>query len=73
MPKLPVVTSKKLVSALSRLGFSLLRQKGSHAILVHADGRMAVVPMHAKDLPVGTLHGILGDIDLSVDDLVAAL
>lgn len=73
MPKLPVVTPKKLISALKRLGFYIDRQRGSHAVLVHADGRITVVPMHGKDLPPGTLHGILADIDVPVDALIESL
>jgi predicted RNA binding protein YcfA (HicA-like mRNA interferase family) len=73
MPKLPVVSPKKLVSALKRLGFYVLRQRGSHLILVHVDGRMAVIPMHGSDIPPGTLRGILSDMDLSVETLIETL
>jgi predicted RNA binding protein YcfA (HicA-like mRNA interferase family) len=69
MPKLPRLTPRKLVAALRRLGFFVDRQRGSHAILRHPDGRMTVVPLHAKDMPTGTLGGILHDIDVSSEEL----
>lgn len=37
--------------------------------MVHADGRMTVVPKHSGDIPTGTLHGILDDLDLTAEDL----
>ncbi len=32
-------------------------------------GQRTTVPFHTKDLPVGTLHTILKQADLSADDL----
>lgn len=69
MPKLPVVTPRRLIAALLRQGFFVDRQRGSHTVLRHTDGRMTVVPMHARDLPPGTLKGILDDIDFTADEL----
>ncbi len=69
MPKLPMVTPRKLVAALLRQGFFVDRQRGSHIMLRHRDGRTTVIPMHARDLPPGTFKGILDDIGISADDL----
>lgn len=70
MPKLPQVSGKKLVKALERMGFVAERQTGSHVILVHIDGRKVTVPIHAnRDIPTGTLHGILKDIEITADML----
>lgn len=60
MPKIPTLTSKKLLKILYREGFIDDRQTGSHLILYHqASKRRVVVPMHNRDLPVGTLKSIL--------------
>jgi predicted RNA binding protein YcfA (HicA-like mRNA interferase family) len=68
--KMPVVSGPALVRALQRLGFRVARQTGSHVILDHPDGRFASVPMHGKrDVPVGTLRGILANAKLDVDDV----
>jgi len=41
-------------------GFEFARAKESHQIYInHQTGKRIVVPMHAKDLKKGTLHGIL--------------
>ncbi len=73
MPKLPRVTPRALIAALLRQGFFRDRQRGSHLLLQHPDGRRTVIPLHARDLPSGTLHGILRDIDCTVDDLIGLL
>jgi predicted RNA binding protein YcfA (HicA-like mRNA interferase family) len=40
----------------------------------HPDGRRASIPIHpGKDIPVGTLRGILRDIEISPDELVKVL
>ncbi|MBI4599233.1 type II toxin-antitoxin system HicA family toxin [Candidatus Uhrbacteria bacterium] len=69
MPKPPLIKPRQLASALQCLGFALVRQRGSHAIYRHTDGRMAVIPMHSKEIPLGTLRGILDDIGVSLEVL----
>lgn len=49
MSKLPVLTSKALIKILLKMDFKIDRQKGSHMILKHPDGRSTVVPMHAGE------------------------
>ncbi len=70
MPKLPRLTARKLMVLLGRLGFVQVRQRGSHVVMGHADGRMTVVPKHSGDIPTGTLRGIMGDIEVSVEELL---
>ena len=41
--------AKKVINALERIGFRQVRQKGSHLIMRHEDGRMTVVPIHKSD------------------------
>jgi predicted RNA binding protein YcfA (HicA-like mRNA interferase family) len=63
---LPSLTGRKLIAALKRLGFSVIRIKGSHHYLQHADGRATVVPVHAgEDIGRGLLAKILNDTDVS--------
>ncbi len=71
MPQLPQVTPKKLVQALKKLGFFEHRQRAtSHLVLVHPDGRRAIIAMHSgRDIPAGTLYGILRDIEISPKEL----
>lgn len=37
MPKLPVLSGRKLIKLLKKVGFDEVRQKGSHVILVKYD------------------------------------
>ncbi|MEV5703648.1 type II toxin-antitoxin system HicA family toxin [Actinoallomurus sp. NPDC052274] len=44
--------------------------RGNHHVLRHADGRTVVVPVHpGRDVPPGTLRGVLRIIDMTVDEL----
>jgi len=40
------VTGKDLLLGLRKAGFLLVRVKGSHHFIQHADGRSTVVPVH---------------------------
>ena len=64
MQKLPVVDSKKLLKLLNKLGYSSVRQKGSHIILKKEDSNFVhtiTVPFH-KEIAKGTLNDILSEI-----------
>jgi predicted RNA binding protein YcfA (HicA-like mRNA interferase family) len=75
MPKLPIIKSKIFVKTLRDLGFTEHRQRGtSHLIMKHSDGRRATIPIHpGKDIPRGTLRGILRDVEISPDEFIKAL
>ncbi len=60
MPKLPVLTSKKLIKILCSHGFIEHHQTGSHKIFLHPEKDLRVtVPFHVRDLPKGTTAAIL--------------
>lgn len=70
MTSAPSLTGKKLLSILKKYGFEVLRVKGSHHFVRHADGRSSVVPVHAGEtLGPGLLAKILRDCDLSREQL----
>jgi predicted RNA binding protein YcfA (HicA-like mRNA interferase family) len=51
-----------------RLGFTLRRQRGSHAIYVRAsDQARVVIPMHGGELKRKTLRAIIQDLRITVD------
>ena len=76
MPKLPIISGKKLVRALAKLDFKHIRTSGSHAILSKQDpkkGKITVpVPLH-KELAKGTLKSIMRQIELSLEKLLELL
>lgn len=73
MTRLPVVSGKDCVRALTRVGFSVKRQEGSHIIL-RRDSPFAqvVVPDH-KELDRGTLRAILRQAGIAVEQFVTLL
>jgi len=67
----PSFSGKKLIKDLSSFGFDVVRIKGSHHFLRHADGRTTVIPVHSnEDIGKGLLRKILTDCDLTIDDLI---
>jgi predicted RNA binding protein YcfA (HicA-like mRNA interferase family) len=74
MTRLPAVSGRDLVAALGRKGFQVIRVKGSHHVLRHADGRTTVVPVHGREeIGPGLLTKILRDCDISRDELLGLL
>jgi predicted RNA binding protein YcfA (HicA-like mRNA interferase family) len=71
MPKLPHVSGKESVSALEKLGFVQLRQKGSHLIMRRGPIG-CVVPMH-REIKIGTLTGILRQAGVPAEEFIASL
>jgi len=73
-PKLPSVSAKELARVAERLGFTLRRQRGSHAIYVREkDQARVVIPMHTGDLKRKTLRGIIQDLKISVEEFLEML
>lgn len=71
MPKLPRISGKECVAALTRMGFVLVRERGSHLVLRRgSDG--CVVPKHTE-IRTGTLSGILKQANVSVEELIENL
>ena len=71
MANLPRVSGSEVIRALEKLGFAVKRQRGSHVILRRGSVG-CVVPDH-KELKTGTLHGVLKQAGVSVEDFLAAL
>jgi predicted RNA binding protein YcfA (HicA-like mRNA interferase family) len=70
--KLRQLTGRELIAILRRRGFELDRQSGSHAVMIHGDGRRVTVPVHAgRTLGKGLLRSIMNDARLTREDLDA--
>lgn len=60
MSKLPQISANELIKILEKIGFKIIRQKGSYVFLRHNDGRTTVVPNHpGEKLDRGLLNKIL--------------
>lgn len=75
MPKLPVITPKKLIKILIKIGFYVHHQTGSHKNLRHSYKKHLhiVIPDHSRDLAPKTLKSILEQAEISVKDLIELL
>lgn len=73
MVKLPALRPKDVVKTLKKFGFEIKRQTGSHARLIHPDGRATTVALHNRDLPQGTLRAILGQSEISLEKFLEKL
>ena len=74
MTKLPKLTGKRMIAALKKAGFEVIRIKGSHHFLKHPDGRCTVVAVHAGEtIGSGLMSKILNDCDLTIDEFMRLL
>ncbi len=75
MTRLPAVRPARVVRALERAGFVMRRITGSHYQMTHVTdaARRATVPYHNKDLKKGTLHAIVKQAGLDVDEFLRLL
>lgn len=74
MAKLSNPNGKELITALEKIGFEVVRQKGSHVRMKHKDNRVVSIPVHArKSVGKGLLLKILRDADISKEELIALL
>ena len=71
MPKLPRISGRECIAALQRMGFEVVRQKGSHVVL-RRGAAGCVVPNH-PEIRVGTLSGILKQAGVSVEAFIEQL
>lgn len=66
MPKL--YSSKEIEFVIRKLGFIFVSQKGSHGKFKHEDGRISVLPMNKKEIPIGTFRSILKQANISLQE-----
>ena len=75
MPKLPILSGRKLVKILKEIGFEEKRQKGSHIFLekfIEGERKGLVVPNH-KEIDKGTLIEIIRQAGLKREDFFKLL
>ena len=71
MGHVPILKPREVIALLEALGFSEVRQRGSHKQFRHPDGRCTTVPFHAgRDVSPILLRQIAKDISLTVDELL---
>ena len=71
--KLPRLSGREVVKILSKLGFKIARQRGSHIILVKESekGKKGVVVPNHKEIDKGTLLEIIRQAGLTREEFLA--
>lgn len=71
MGNVPVLKPGEVCRTLEKLGFAMIRQRGSHAQYRHADGRGTTVPLHkGRDIAPPLLRQIARDIGLTPEEFI---
>jgi predicted RNA binding protein YcfA (HicA-like mRNA interferase family) len=66
--------ARKVVKVLVKIGFKVVRQRGSHVVLKHFDGRVTVVPVHPREkVGRGLLLKIIKDAKLTREQFLKLL
>jgi predicted RNA binding protein YcfA (HicA-like mRNA interferase family) len=68
---LPVLKPREVVALLELLGFTEVRQRGSHKQFRHPDGRGTTVPFHSgRDISPTLLRKIAKDIGMTAEQFL---
>jgi predicted RNA binding protein YcfA (HicA-like mRNA interferase family) len=72
MGNIPVLKPNEVVSILLKLGFTEVRQRGSHKQFRDSSGRCTTGPVHqGRDISPILLRQIAKDIGLAVDEFLS--
>lgn len=72
MPVIPAMSGRKVVRVFEYFGWQVVRQRGSHIIMVKEDHIATLsIPNH-KEVAKGTLRGLIRSANLTVAEFVAA-
>lgn len=67
--KVPVLRPRELIRVLIQIGCIEKRQTGSHLIFEYPENHaLIIVPQHPQDLKRGVLHGIIKDLNMTVEE-----
>lgn len=69
MPALPILSGREVIKALENLGYSVVRQKGSH-ICLHCPGKKSITIPNYRSIDRSLLRMILRDAQISDEDFL---
>ncbi len=75
MVKLPLLSARKIIKALSRTGFQQVSQRGRHIKLKRKEGDrtwIVIIP-NFNQIPIGTLRSIIRQSGLDIEDFLKLL
>ena len=66
MPKIPPLNPRKLIKILEKTGFKVVRQKGSHVIMMNDRKTRIIVPVHpGKDIKPGLISAMIREAEIT--------
>ena len=71
MPKLPSASGKKIIRSLNKMGFIIVRQRGSHVFMQRGEARVTV-PLH-NPVKKSTLKSIMNQAGVTLDEFLEHL
>ncbi len=71
--RLRPISAKRLLSLLAKAGYSQIRQKGSHVVLLNPAGRLIVVPLHSREIGTGLLREIIRELGMTREEFLRML
>ncbi|MBI4285152.1 MAG: type II toxin-antitoxin system HicA family toxin [Chloroflexi bacterium] len=72
--RLPALKPREVIAALTKAGFEVRRQTGSHVIMYRVGFRRPIsIPQHPGDLPQGTLRVIIREAGLTMESFLSLL
>lgn len=72
MTKLGGISGKKAIKKFQKLGYQVIRQKGSHTRLKNFENQKCkplTIPLH-KELKIGLLNQLIKDAELTVEEFL---
>jgi len=74
LPKIPPLKPNKLIRILEKTGFKVIRQKGSHVIMMNDRKTRIVIPVHpGKDIKPGLVRAITREAGISREKFLKLL
>jgi len=74
LPKISPTNPQKLIKILQTAGFKVIRQKGSHVIMINDRKTRIVIPVHPrKNVKPGLIRAIIKEAGLSREDFFKLL
>ena len=74
MPKIKPLPAQRIIKVLEKTGFKVIRQKGSHVIMINEKGMRIVIPVHpGKDVKPSLIRAIIKEAGLKREEFFKLL
>ncbi len=72
MPSLPKLSGRKVVQVFTHFGWQVVRQRGSHIIMVKNGHHATLAVPNHPEVAKGTLRSLIRAADLTLSEFIAA-